>query len=267
MEKMKRYLLILAVIILIVPAWTFAEGSKEYIRDIYGEFDMEMTLTDEYNMWEYYDENENTRIRYGMESLSENGLYAYIDICRDDTLYNVKTMNDLTEEELKQLEETFENKIEEPHYIFTDDGLKIMCVSWKEEEREVMSYITVYESCMIEITAENTEFHEQDKLISKECKDTIEKILKTIKFKETYMNLEDGVRINDNLKNIGNAEYEIKKIAEETGKNYVPICVIADEENRNTIICLVKDNDTNEMLLMKIKRDEKMTYEILNYTP
>ena len=264
---MKKYLIILLAIMLSITAWSLAEESKEYIRDVYGLFDIEMSLTDGYYIWELYNENENTRIRYGMESLSENGLYVYIDICRDDTLTNIKTMNDMTEEDLLLLKKTFDNAEEKPYYIYTDDGIKIMCIKWKEEEREVLTYLTVYESCMIEITAENTEFHEQNKQISEDCRNSFENILKTIKFEETYMSLGENIRINDTLKNTWNAEYEIRKIAEETGKNYVPVYTIANDNDRNIIICLIKDNDTKELLLMKIYKNKEITYEILNYNP
>lgn len=266
-KKMKKYLIILLAIMLSITAWSLAEESKEYIRDVYGLFDIEMSLTDGYYIWELYNENENTRIRYGMESLSENGLYVYIDICRDDTLTNIKTMNDMTEEDLLLLKKTFDNAEEKPYYIYTDDGIKIMCIKWKEEEREVLTYLTVYESCMIEITAENTEFHEQNKQISEDCRNSFENILKTIKFEETYMSLGENIRINDTLKNTWNAEYEIRKIAEETGKNYVPVYTIANDNDRNIIICLIKDNDTKELLLMKIYKNKEITYEILNYNP
>ena len=68
----------------------------------------------------------------------------------DETYAEVDRMNDLTEADLKFLEDTFDTKTGEITYLETAYGTKLMCVRSSLEGYEYASILTIYKGYMIE---------------------------------------------------------------------------------------------------------------------
>ena len=257
MKNIRRYTIAIAVILvmtLIAPAAIADE--KEYIRNVWDKFDIEFTMPDENYIWNETADRD-IAIRYGMELVTPTNevIDAYLTVCHDDSMTEKKYMKELSEYELELLEDTYLYK-DELGYLSTGEGNLFMTVRWRENNHGVVSYLTVYDSCMIEILCEKTELSYGPDFTEDDL-DFLDNFIRSIRLLDSYLTLEGGWKINKALSEVwyeASADLAVSHLSELEGKEYLLINVIAYNEETGDVLYLVKDLEDNVMRLVEKKK-------------
>ena len=268
-KKMRIIATLLITVVLLFMTGIAAAEKKEYVRNVWDKFDIEFTMPEEYFMWEETDDNDNS-IRYGIEIITptddvlEDTIAMSLTICNDDSMTEKTSMNDLTDEELEMLERTFPYA-EDVGYFTSNEGQLFLTVEWKENEKRIQSYVTIYDSCMIELVAEKTSIS-GNQYINEDETELITDFLRSIRFTDDYLNLGDGWRINKQLTETsysGSVHLYIDNMSEKYNTTFIPVCVIATDTDSKAEVYLLKNQDTGELVLVRNTREGNDPYEIL----
>ena len=256
MKNIRRFTIAIAVILVMTLfASTGLAESKEYIRNVWDKFDVEFTMPEEYYMWDESLEDD-IAVNYGIELIapSEETISISVSIINDDSMTDKPDMDDLSDSELELLEQTYEHQ-EEVGYFATTEGQLFMTVNWHENEQEVISYLTICNSCMIELLAEKTCLSSSPDFTEEEH-NFLDDFVRSIRFKESYLTLDNGWVINKELTEIwhpGSADLTIGSLAEKENREYILICIIAENPETGDVLYLVKDVEKGSLRLVEKK--------------
>ena len=115
-----------------------------------GAFRLQCSVPESYEVKIASKDNEGLIALVESEDASKPRMFLSIEF--DETYYDVKRMNDMTEDQLQAIVDTFTNDGEEVavSYRETAHGTKLMMVQDTLDETSFVAFITVYEGYMVE---------------------------------------------------------------------------------------------------------------------
>lgn len=115
-----------------------------------GAFKLQCSVPENYQIKIASKDNEGLIALIESEDAAKPRMYLSIEF--DETYYDVKRMNDMTEEQLQAIVDTFTNDGEEVavSYRETAHGTKLMMVQDTLDDTSFVAFITVYEGYMVE---------------------------------------------------------------------------------------------------------------------
>ena len=151
MKKLIALVLSLALLLSCCAALAEA-GEKTEIGSINlnGAFKLQCTLPEDYEIHIANKDNEGLIALINSEDQTKPVMYLVIEF--DETYYDVKRMNDMSEEQIQTIIDTFTNDGDEMDFSFmeTAHGTKLLVAKDKVEGVDIVAFLTIYEGYMIE---------------------------------------------------------------------------------------------------------------------
>ena len=147
--------LILCVILAVSCAAAFAESTPEkedlVTINMHGAFMIKGTLFEGYK-WTLSPESNASQLVGSFMSDDLTAPVMQLSIALDDSYGDVDRLNDLSDEELKVLEATYAvDASVEISYTETSHGTKLMVAKESGDDRDFVSFFTIYKGHMIEL--------------------------------------------------------------------------------------------------------------------